>query len=173
MADDDRLRLEYERQVASFRDLTDIRFKLLALVPTLSGAAVALLKGQQAAVTLIAVGVLGVSATLGVLVYELRNSEIRRGAARADRRARTGAARRSARDGPAEGRAEALRAPPARALARARPRLRSRARRLVYLVVWGILDAANAGHAREIGVAIGAVAGLVVLLEVLRIDGRD
>jgi hypothetical protein len=171
--DDDRLRLEYDRAVAIFRDLTDIRFKLLALVPTLSGAAVALLKGQQAAVTLIAVGVFGLSATLGVLVYELRNSEIRRGAAK-----RIGELER-----------ELLHAPLVAGRQKGAPRLfgllpleHSLGLALVYgaalagwsyLVAWGILDAANAGHAREIGVAIGAVAGLVVLLEVLRIDGRD
>ena len=42
-----------------------------------------------------------------------------------------------------------------------------------YLVAWGALAAANAGHARQIGVAIGAVFGLLVLQQVLRIDGRD
>jgi hypothetical protein len=171
--DDDRLRLEYDRAVAIFRDLTDIRFKLLALVPTLSGAAVALLKGNQAAVTLIAIGVLGLSATLGVLVYELRNSEIRRGAAK-----RIGELER-----------ELLHAPVATGRQKGAPRLfgllpleHSLGLALVYgaalagwsyLVAWGILDAADAGNAREIGVAIGAVAGLLVLLEVLRIDGRD
>lgn len=173
MAEDDRLRLEYDRQVASFGDLTDIRFKLLALVPTLSGAAVALLKGKQAAVTLIAVGVLGLSATLGVLVYELRNSEIRRGAAR-----RIGELERELLDAPlATGRQEG-----APRLFGLLPLQHSLGLALVYgaalagwsyLVAWGILDAAHAGKAREIGVAIGAVAGLIVLLEVLRIDGRD
>jgi hypothetical protein len=173
MAEDDRLRLEYDRQVASFSDLTDIRFKLLALVPTLSGAAVALLKGKQAAVTLIAVGVLGLCATLGVLVYELRNSEIRRAAAKRI----------------SELERELLHAPVATGRQKGAPRLfgllpleHSLGLALVYgaalagwsyLVAWGILDAAEAGDAREIGVAIGAVAGLVVLLEVLRIDGRD
>src|SRR5215210_5079420 len=82
MPRDERLRLEYDRAVGLFRDLTDIRFKLLALVPTLSGAAVGLLRAGQRPVALLAVGVLGLAATLGVLVYELRNSEIRLLAAR-------------------------------------------------------------------------------------------
>jgi hypothetical protein len=42
-----------------------------------------------------------------------------------------------------------------------------------YLVAWGALEAADAGHARQIGVVIGGVAGLIVLFEVLRLDGRD
>jgi hypothetical protein len=173
MADDDRLRLEYDRAVATFRDLTDIRFKLLALVPTLAGAAVGLLKGSQAAVTLLAVGLLGLSATIGILVYELRNSEIRRAAA--------------TRIGELE--QELLHAPLVGSRQKGAPRLfgllpleYSLGLALVYgaalagwsyLVAWGILDAANAGHARQIGVAIGGVAGLLVLFEVLRIDGRD
>jgi len=36
MADDERQRLEHDRTVSVFRDLTDIRFKVLAFVPTLS-----------------------------------------------------------------------------------------------------------------------------------------
>src|SRR5438034_1862962 len=82
MAAEDQLRLEYDRVVAVFRDLTDVRFKLLALVPTLSGTAVGLLHAGQSAVTLLAVGLLGLAATVGILVYELRNSEVRLGAAR-------------------------------------------------------------------------------------------
>ena len=82
---DEQVRLEYDRSVALFRDLTDIRFKLLALVPTLSGAAVGLLRAGQSPVTLLAVGVLGLAATGGVLVYELRNSEISLGARAPDR----------------------------------------------------------------------------------------
>jgi hypothetical protein len=173
MADDDRLRLEYDRAVGIFRDLTDIRFKLLALVPTLSGAAVGLLKGSQAAVTLLAVGLLGLSATLGVLVYELRNSEIRGAASK-----RIGELER-----------ELLHAPLIVSRPKGAPRLfgllpleYSLGLALVYgaalagwsyLVAWGALEAADAGHARQIGVVIGGVAGLIVLFEVLRLDGRD
>jgi len=173
MPDDDRLRLEYDRAVATFRDLTDIRFKLLALVPTLSGAAVGLLKAGQASVTLLAVGVLGLTATLGVLVYELRNSEIRLGAAR-----RMGELERELMHGPLV----AKRPEGAPKLVGIVPLEHSVGLALVYgaalagwsyLVAWGALDAAHAGHPREIGVVIGAVAGVAALLEVLRLDGRD
>jgi hypothetical protein len=173
MDDEDRLRLEHDRAVAIFRDLTDIRFKLLALVPTLSGAAVGLLKGEQAPVTLLAVGLLGLSATLGVLVYELRNSEIRQGAAQ-----RIGELER-----------ELFVQPLVTRRPKGAPRLfgmltleHSLGLALVYgaalagwayLVAWGALAASDAGHARQIGVAIGAVFGLLVLQQVLRIDGPD
>ena len=174
MADEDRLRLEYDRAVATFRDLTDIRFKLLALVPTLSGAAVGLLKAGQSPVTLLAVGVLGLTATFGVLVYELRNSGIRHGIAK-----RMGELER-----------ELL----GHVLVTKRPEGAPRSlfgfvaiehsvglalvygaalAGWTYLVAWGALDAAHAGHAREIGIAIGAVGGVAILLEVLRLDGRD
>lgn len=173
MAEEDRLRLEYDRAVAVFRDLTDVRFKLLALVPTLSGAAVGLLKGDQAPVTLLAVGLLGLCATLGVLVYELRNSEIRQGAAQRM----------------VELERELLVHPLVTRRPEGAPRLfgvltveHSLGLALVYgaalagwayLVAWGALAAAHAGHARQIGVVIGAVFGLLVLQQVLRIDGRD
>jgi hypothetical protein len=173
MADEDRLRLEYDRAVAIFRDLTDIRFKLLALVPTLSVAAVGLLKAGEAPVTLLAVGALGLAATLGVLVYELRNSEIRHGAAR-----RMGELER-----------ELMRAPLVTGRPAGAPRLfgilpleHSLGIALVYgaalagwsyLVAWGALAAAHASHSRQIGIVIGAVAGLAVLQQVLRLDGHD
>jgi len=42
-AEYERRKLDYEQAVDTYRQLADIRFKLLAFVPTLSGAAVALL----------------------------------------------------------------------------------------------------------------------------------
>ena len=66
------IELEYERATSLLDGLTDVRFKLLALVPTLSGTAVGLLRAGESAVTLLAVGLLGLAATFGILVYELR-----------------------------------------------------------------------------------------------------
>jgi len=173
MADEDRLRLEYDRAVALFANLTDIRFKLLALVPTLSGAAVGLLHAGEAPVELLAVGLLGLSATLGVLVYELRNSEIRRAAG-----ARIGAVESAVIGRPLiENRALG-----AARLFGAIPLEQSIGLALVYgaaiagwayLVSWGALAAAHAGHSREIGVVIGGAVGLVVLFEVLRLDAGE
>jgi len=169
MAEDDRLRLEYDRAVALFSELTDVRFKLLALVPTLSGTAVGFLRTGQSPITLLAVGLLGVTATAGVLVYELRNSEVRTAA---------GARIAALEDVLFE-----------------RKRIVTKTDRMVfgvqldhdlglalvysaalagwgYLVAWGGLAAAHAGHARGIGVAIGAAWGLFVLFKVLRLSAR-
>ena len=54
----ERIEREYARATQLLDGLTDIRFKLLALVPTLSGTAVGLLRAGESAVTLLAVGVL-------------------------------------------------------------------------------------------------------------------
>jgi hypothetical protein len=78
MDDSERLRLEYDAAAGVVRDLTEVRFKLLALVPTLAGVVVALASSRTKAVELLAVGLLGATATAGVLVYELRNAQIRR-----------------------------------------------------------------------------------------------
>ena len=72
----DRLRLDYAQTTDLMRQITDVRFKLLALVPTLSGAAVAVLGRPSSVAELLAVGLLGLIATLGVLVYELRNTQL-------------------------------------------------------------------------------------------------
>jgi hypothetical protein len=172
MAEDDRLRLEYDRAVAVFRDLTDVRFKLLALVPTLSGTAVGLLRAGQAPVTLLAVGVLGLAATTGILVYELRNSEIRRAAGgRIDAVETELIGRRLVED----------RSKGASRLFGVIDLEHSVGLALVYgaalagwgyLVAWGALAAVHAGYAREIGVLLGAAWGLLVLFEVLRLDQR-
>src|SRR2546421_2507695 len=70
------LRLDYQQTTDLMRTLTDVRFKLLALTPTLAGATVAVLGHPGSAVELLAVGLLGLTATLGLLLYELRNSQL-------------------------------------------------------------------------------------------------
>jgi hypothetical protein len=72
----DRLRLDYQQTTDFLRTLTDVRFKPLALVPTVSGAAVALFGHPSSAVELLALGGLGLTATLGILLYELRNRQL-------------------------------------------------------------------------------------------------
>ena len=52
------------------------RFKLLAIVPTISGAAVAFLSRGRPAGELLAVGLIGLAATLGVVLYEVRNTQL-------------------------------------------------------------------------------------------------
>jgi hypothetical protein len=75
---DELLRLEYEYASRLLGTLTEIRFKLLALVPTLTGAVVALVSAGSSGVAPLAIGGLGLAATSGVLAYELRNGELRR-----------------------------------------------------------------------------------------------
>jgi hypothetical protein len=72
----DLLRLDYDHTLDQLRTLTDVRFKLLALVPTVSGAAIGLLGRPRSAAELLGVGLLGLCATLGVLLYELRNTQL-------------------------------------------------------------------------------------------------
>jgi hypothetical protein len=73
---DDRLRLDYEQTTQYLRTLIDVRFRLLAFVPTVTGVAVAVIGRPRPAAELLGVGILGLLATLGIFVYELRNTQI-------------------------------------------------------------------------------------------------
>ena len=66
---------DYEAAREVFTTLTNIRFRLVALVPSIAGATVALLPEKAHQESVLAVALLGFFATFGVLVYELRNSE--------------------------------------------------------------------------------------------------
>ena len=82
------LKLEYDQINQNFRFLADVRFKLLALVPILGGAAVYLLSHSglqtqpqassiESNFLLVAlVALLGFLATLGITLYDQRNSEL-------------------------------------------------------------------------------------------------
>jgi hypothetical protein len=77
----ERLKLDYEQALQTYRQLADIRFKLLAFVPTISGAAIALLTQTKMErwekVVLAGVGFL---VTLGVVLYDQRNTQFHNGA---------------------------------------------------------------------------------------------
>jgi hypothetical protein len=73
----DRQQLEYQQVAQLLGALDETRFRLLAFVPTIAGAAVGLISGRPPAVDLLAIGLLGLFATMGILVYELRNSQTR------------------------------------------------------------------------------------------------
>jgi len=169
MDEDTRLRLEYENGSELLRGLTETRFRLLALVPTLAGAVVALINAHESAVELLAIGLLGLSASIGVLIYELRNGEIQ--SAVAQRVAEV--ERVLLPHGP-------LVVVPRNRLLGLVPVSRTGALALVYgaalggwgyLVAWGALRAAGAtGAARPAGLAIGVVFGLVVAFEIVRLE---
>lgn len=83
-----KLELEYEQINENFRFLANVRFKLLALVPTLGGAAVFILAraGLEAGnapvsshselLVVLLVSLFGFLATLGITLYDQRNSEL-------------------------------------------------------------------------------------------------
>ena len=163
----ERLRLDYDQAGQLLRGLNETRFKLLALVPTLAGAVVAFVSPHSAAAELMAIGLLGAAATLGILVYELRNGEI---AAEVSVRLRS-LEQRLLLEGPLVG-------PSRRRLFGAVPLSHGLGVALVYgaafagwayLVGWGGLRLLDYGHARGGGLAIGAAVGLAIVHQVLRV----
>jgi len=166
----ERIEREYARATQLLDDLTDIRFKLLALVPTLSGTAVGLLRAGESAVTLLAIGVLGLAATLGILVYELRNTETRIELLDRIQAIEPEVIGRPLLGDPPAGAAKlfgviGLRHKTGLALVYA-----AALAGWGYLIAWGALSALDVGHARDVGVVIGAAWGLLVLFEVRRLD---
>jgi hypothetical protein len=176
----DRLRLDYQQTTDLMRQITDVRFKLLALVPTLSGAAVAVLGRPSSAAELIAVGLLGLTATLGVLLYELRNTQLYdyglHRAKELERQLGFSSVGDSAGGGLFSERPDrSLR------LFGCLPVDRDAGLILVYsaalagwsyLCAWGALRSLGVSHTRQAGGAIGILVGLVLLIELTRIhDG--
>ena len=167
MDDDERLRLEYQQSVTAFNGLTEIRFKLLALVPTVAGAVVALVPAQSSGAELLAIGLLGLVATKGVLVYELRNSQIRAAAG----------ARMVLLEREIFARGPIADVPPRKALGIGLTHTLAVAMVYgaalggwVYLVVWGALRAVDVHDARSAGLAAGVVAAIFVALLVERLE---
>jgi len=76
---DEALRLDYDQTTKFIHSFTDVRIKMLAFVPTISGAAVGLLGDPRPAAELIGISLLGLVATLGIFVYELRNAQLNDG----------------------------------------------------------------------------------------------
>jgi hypothetical protein len=73
---DEAIRLDYDQTIRFVHDFTDLRTKMLAFVPTITGTAVGLLGEARPATELIGISLLGLVATLGIFVYELRNAEL-------------------------------------------------------------------------------------------------
>jgi hypothetical protein len=174
---EDRLRLDYDRTTELVQSLLDTRFKLLALVPTIAGAAVGLISGPRPAVELLGIGVLGLVATVGILLYELRNSEILEAMlhhAQVLERV-LGLETGPKVHGP-EGLLSLRTGTHGRFLG-VLTATNERALGLVYgaalggwsyLVAWGVLVAFGLSHAQDAGAVIGAVAGLIVMWEIER-----
>ena len=181
MTPEDTIRLDYERTSDLLRLLTDVRFRLLAFVPTISGAGIALLSRGGSSGERIAVGAIGLLATLGIVAYEVRNTQVYDYAVH---RAQVLEERL--------GIASVLEGGAVAGLYGERPgrtvRLfglavvgHDRGLALVYgsavggwsyIFAWGVLHALGAGSPQRIGGAIGLIAGIAALLELLRVDTR-
>ena len=157
----DLLRLDYDRTVDFLKTLTDVRFKLIALVPTVTGTAIGLLGSPESASELLGVGVLGLAAITGVILYELRNTELY---VYALERA---AALEQALELPSGG------------LYRSRPHPRGHDGGLslvygaavggwTYLVAWGGLRALDVGRPRAVGAIVGVCVAVAVVALLLR-----
>jgi hypothetical protein len=176
---EERLRIDYDQTTELLRTLIDVRFKLLAFVPTISGAAVALFGRPRPPAELLAVGLLGLLATLGIFVYELYNSRIYGATVQ-----RAGELERllgfpSARAPGATGGLYADRPTKDVRLYGLMSVWQDRGLGFVYgaafagwtyLVVWGALRALDAPGARKIGALLGAAAAAAVIAEVDRFD---
>jgi hypothetical protein len=170
---DERLQFDYDQTTQLLRTLVDVRFKLLAFVPTITGAAVAFFGRPRPAAELLAVGLLGLAATLGIFIYELANSEL------SDRVVRRAAEleRRLELSG-------GLFSEPPRAGERLFGLIafsQERGLALVYgaafagwsyLTAWGALRALDIGGARKVGALVGLAVALAVVFEVERLRGR-
>jgi hypothetical protein len=175
------LGLDYAQTTELVRTLTDVRFKLLAFVPTIAGATVGLLSNAASAAQLVGVGLLGFTATAGVLMYELRNSQLYNAAVYRAKVLEDRLHFASVRS--EEGTGGPFTERPARGvkLLGSVTAWHDRALALVYasalagwayLVGWGALRAAGVPFAREWGAALGVLVGVMVVVDVLRVDRR-
>jgi hypothetical protein len=179
-SDHEQLELDYGQTTGLIRDLADTRFKLVALVPTISGAAVALLSQHPSPAQLLAVGTLGLTATVGVVIYELRNTQVYeyalQRAATLERTLEIPSTREPGQTG------GVFSERPAREL-----RLfgltvgQERGLALVYaaaiggwtyLLTWGGLHLLGVHHSQRAGGLIAVLAAVFVLIEFLRLDNR-
>jgi hypothetical protein len=175
------LRLDYNETTDLMRGLTDVRFKLVAFVPTISGAAIAVLGHGRSTAELLAVGLLGLVATVGIVIFDLRNTQLldyavlraksleeKLGFVSIFEPGRPGGlfTERPGRDLRVFGLAGVG---------------HDRGLALVYsaaiggwcyIVAWGALRALDVGDARQLGGLVGVIGAVVVLIEFIRIDGR-
>jgi hypothetical protein len=175
---EDRLRLDYDRTTELAQSLMDTRFKLLALVPTIAGTAVGLVGTPRPAAELLGIGVLGLVATLGILLYELRNSEIIEAMLQHARALERGLGLEAGSRVRGPDGLLSLRPGMHGRFVGAVTATHERALGLVYgaalggwsyLVGWGVLAAIGVDGAQEGGAAIGAASGLAVWWDVERL----
>lgn len=159
---------DYEQTTQFLRTITDVRFKLVAFVPTISGIAIGLLGRGGSPTQLLSVGALGLTATIGILVYELRNTQLYDYAlARAKTlESQLGIGLYSDQPGGEVNLFGVITAAHDRGLALV---YSAAVGGWAYVVGWGALRAADVSDAQVIGGVIGAIVGVGVVVEFLRI----
>lgn len=76
MDNEEKLELDYDQTAKYIHTLADARFKLLAFVPLVTGAAIGLLRNTDSHETVIAVSLLGFFVIIGIVFYDQRNTQI-------------------------------------------------------------------------------------------------
>jgi hypothetical protein len=178
LTESERLRLDYQQTTDLIKSLTDIRFRLLALVPTLSGAAIAFVGRPSSPTQLVALGGLGLAATTGILLYELRNSQLYDYATARAQQLEHALELVSLGAVSVAGGLYSERPPRTLRLLHRFAVDRDRGLALVYsaalagwtyLLAWGVLRAVHVGAARPIGAGIALGVGLLVLADLARL----
>jgi hypothetical protein len=72
--DQENLRLDYAETVSVWRHLVDVRFKLLALVPTLSAIGVGVVGREEPSYDAVVVAAVALVSIVAIATYDLRNS---------------------------------------------------------------------------------------------------
>jgi hypothetical protein len=173
----DRLRLDYEQTTQLLRALLDARFKLLAFIPTIAVAAVGFFGTPRPGAELVGVGLLGFVATLGVFLYELRNSQLEDALVQRATELEAKLGFPSAFGGDGRGGFFSERPAGMRRVAGFLPAAHERGVALVYgaalggwtyLLAWGVLASIEIDAAQNWGAAVGVLAGVAAFVEVER-----
>ncbi len=72
----EKFKIDYDNTVKYIFHLSDIRFKLLGLLPIATGIAFSFTNPESSPVNSLILGTLGLMVTLGILFYDQRNSQI-------------------------------------------------------------------------------------------------
>ena len=72
----EKLKIDYQHTTKYFLHLSDTRFKLLGILPVVTGLAVAALPGDLDPTKGFAVSLLGLTVTVGLTIYDQRNTQI-------------------------------------------------------------------------------------------------
>ncbi|MCB9354237.1 MAG: hypothetical protein H6575_06690 [Lewinellaceae bacterium] len=79
MTKEEKYKIDYENTLKYIFHLSDIRFKLLGLVPFATGIAFSFSEEKGIPVNSFVIGFLGLIVTVGIIFYDQRNTEIYNG----------------------------------------------------------------------------------------------